>query len=305
MTTQTGAAPEANGIAPEDMEILNGQLEGVQESEKEATDQRVARMLDDERKAGRGLEEWEQDGGEAGDEGEEETGAKTEQQKPKTDESDSQRRRRQRRENATRQREAFMEAQRTIGRLEERLKAVEAKNPDPDRYGDDSATYIADRAGYAAQYVAVSDQIEQARATAKQHEDAVQAAQNQEIQDYFAEGNKRFPDFEKTLRSEDLPFTPAMMEALLDDDMHDVAYELAKQPGEVARIAALPNPVLQVKEILRAQAALKAKAAERVQTKAPPPIKPIRAAGAPTTKSPSDMSMAEYAEWRSKQMARR
>lgn len=296
---------DLSGVSAEDADILNHQLNGV-ESEKEAADVRVSRMLKEEADAGRGKEQFELD-----DEDEGEQVAKTGDEptdedkaaKAKADESDSQRRRRLRREASDRTRSEYAKAQQEIGRLKERLKQVETKYPDPDAYGDDTATYIADRAGYAAQYVNTNDQLEQVEAKAKSVETEMRRIEQQAMQDYFADGNRKYPDFERTLKADHLPFTPAMTEVLLEDGMHDIAYELAKQPEEVARIAALQSPILQVKEILRVQAALQAKAAERVTTKAPPPIKPIRAAGAPATKSPSDMTMAEYSEFRKNQMA--
>jgi hypothetical protein len=296
---------DLSGVSADDAEILNHQLNGV-ESEKEAADVRVSRMLKEEADAGRGKEQFELD-----DEDEGEQVAKTADEptdedkaaKAKAEETDSQRRRRLRREASDRTRSESAKAQQEIGRLKERLKQVETKNPDPEAYGDDTATYIADRAGYAAQHVNTTDQLEQVEARAKSTQAEMQRLEQQAMQDYFADGNRRFPDFERTLKADHLPFTPAMTEALMDDGMHDIAYELAKQPEEVARIAALPSPILQVKEILRVQAALQAKAADRVTTKAPPPIKPIRAAGAPATKSPSDMTMAEYSEYRKNQLS--
>lgn len=298
----TAPQVDVSGVPEEDREILNHQLNGV-ESEKEAADVLVARMLKEEADAGRGKEDYEtddDDGAEAKAGDTEETEA--EKAKARADEETrSQRRARLRRESMQRAQSDRDRLQREVGRLQERLKAVETRNPDPDAYGDDTATYVADRAGYAAQYVTVQDQLEQVQAQSKQSEAEISRQHAEAMQDYFSEGNRKYPDFERVIKSDSLAFTPAMVEALTEDGMHDIAYELAKQPDEVARIAALPSPILQVKEILRVQASLQAKAAERVTTKAPPPIKPIRAAGAPAKKSPSDMTMAEYSEWRKSQ----
>lgn len=302
----TAPQVDVSGVPDEDREILNHQLNGV-ESEKEAADVLVARMLKEEAEAGRGKEDYQTDDDEGGDGAEAkaaEPDEETEAEKAKArqeEESRSQRRARLRRETIQRAQADRDRLQREVGRLQERLKAVETRSPDPDAYGDDTATYVADRAGYAAQYVTAQDQLEQVQAQAKQSEAEISRQHAEAMSDYFAEGNRKYPDFERVIKSDTLAFTPAMVEALTDDGMHDIAYELAKQPEEVARIAALPTPILQVKEILRVQASLQAKAAERVTTKAPPPIKPIRAAGAPAKKSPSDMTMAEYSEWRKSQ----
>jgi chromosome segregation ATPase len=299
------ATQAPDSIVAEDREIIEHQLNGV-ESEKEAADVLVSRMLKEEADAGRGREQHESDDDDGGAEAEAGTPKETEADKIKAkqdEESRSQRRARLRRETIQRAQAERDKLQREVGRLQERLKTVEKRNPDRDAYGDDEATYVGDRAGFAAQYVATADQLEEVQQRVKAADEEVSRHQAQVVSDYFEEGNRKYPDFERTLRSDNLPFTPAMMEALLDEGMHDVAYELAKQPEEVARIAMLPNPVLQVKEILRVQARLESSAAERATTKAPPPIKPIRAAGAAPAKSPSEMTMEEYANYRKKQMA--
>lgn len=299
-----GIAPQADlsGVSAEDADILNHQLNGV-ESEKEAADVLVSRMLKEETDAGRGREDYQTDDDDmvakSGDELDDAAAADKVKARQE-EETRSQKRARLRRETITRAQAERDAAQREIGRLKERLKHVETRNPDPDAYGDDQANYIADRAGYAAQYINTQDQLEQVEARAKATDTAIAQQHAEAMNDYFSEGNRKYPDFEKTIKADGLSFTSTMVEALTEDGMHDIAYELAKQPEEVARIAALP-PIAQVKEILRMQASSQSKAAERTTTKAPPPIKPIRAAGAPATKSPADMSMDEYAKWRRSQ----
>ena len=296
---------DLSNVQEADRDILNHQLNGV-ESEKEAADVLVAKMLKEEAEAGRGREDYEgEDEPAAKADGEAEPSEEDKAKAKAEEESRSQRRARLRRESMQRAQADRDRLQREVGRLQERLKAVEAKNPDPDAYGEDSASFIADRAGYAARHVATADQLEDVQTQAKAAEAEIARARAEEVQDYFNEGNRKYPDFERVLKSDNLAFTQTMADALMEEGMHDIAYELAKQPEEVARIAALPSPIAQVKEILRVQASLQSKAAERVTTKAPPPIKPVRAAGAPATKSPSEMSMTEYSEYRKKQMAPR
>ena len=295
------------GIATEDQEILEGQLNGI-ESEREAADVLVQRMLKEEAEAGRGGEQNAEEGDVDPPTVDDDAAAAAEADKVKAkqvEESESQRRRRLRRESENRTRADRDRLQQELGKLKERLRQVEAKNPDRDAYGDDQESYIGDRAGYAAQHVAVAQQVEETDQRAKELDTELSRHAEQAQSEYFSEGNRKYPDFEKTIKSDNLAFTPAMAEALMEDGMHDIAYELAKQPHEVARIAALQSPILQVKEILKAQAALEAKASDRVTTKAPPPIKPIRAAGAPQAKSPSEMNFAEYEAFRKKQMAAR
>ena len=302
--SQANQLTDVSVVPEEDREILNHQLNGV-ESEKEAADVLVSKMLDEERAAGRGKEAHEgEEGTEVVDPAEEEADKVKAKQ---IDESESQRRRRLRRESENRTRAERDRLNQEVGRLKERLKQVEEKNPERnrDQYADNQEAYIGDRAGYAAQHVATVQSIEEAERAAEEADERLSSHQQEAITEYFAEGNKKYPDFERTVKAEGLAITNAMAEVFLDEGMQDIAYELAKQPHELARIAAIPSPIMQVKEILKAQAALEAKASERVTTKAPPPIKPIRAAGAPQAKSLSEMSFAEYEAYRKKQMATR
>jgi cell pole-organizing protein PopZ len=95
-----------------------------------------------------------------------------------------------------------------------------------------------------------------------------------------------------------LPINEAMAEFIAESDLGpDVAYHLGKNPGVAARIHAL-SPVkaaLALEEIAREIAAKP----QPKPSNAPAPIKPIGAASA-STKSPADMTDAEYAKWRKK-----
>lgn len=293
------------GIAPEDKEIIEHQLNGV-ESEKEAADIRIAAMLADEMKAGRGKEDH--DTGEDDDADSDDVDAKAvaddaAKKTAEAEESDSQRRRRLRREaeNRTRQQNQRLTAENA--RLREKLRNVDARTPDPAAYGNNTADYVADRAAHSAQKALIESEIERTEAAVDEveSESAEQSAQSYE--DYMSDGVRRHADFREVVTNPKLHITPAMVEAFRDEGAQDIAYELAKNPAEMNRIASLPTPIEQVKAIWKAQAALEAKAAQSRTSNAPPPIKPLKGSGAAPAKSPSEMGMAEYAEYRRKQMA--
>lgn len=307
---------DLSGVSAEDADILNHQLNGV-ESEKEAADVRVSRMLKEEADAGRGKEQFELDDEDEGeqvaktDDEDGEQVAKTADEPSEADklkarqeeETRSQKRARLRRETIQRAQSDRDRLQREVGRLQERLKAVEARNPDPDAYGDDTPTYVADRAGYAASHIATADQLEDVKAQANAADATIAQQKAESVADYFAEGNRKYPDFQKTIVDNAGLFTADMADSLIELDMFDVAYELAKRPEEAARIAALGSPALRTKEMIQMQASLQSKAADRTITRAPPPIKPIRAAGAPATKRLEELPNAEYFALRKQQMA--
>jgi hypothetical protein len=292
-----------------DEAIFDNMLNGV-ESQKEATDVRVAQMLKEEAAEGRGVEPFVHEAEKSAEEAEKaeakqaedaaKAKAETEQQKP--EESDSQRRRRLRREAENRTRSDLSRTKEEVIRLRERVRMLQERAPDKQAYGDDVDTYVADRAAASAQYANVSEQLERSEAAERAAEEKLQAESAQSYNEYIAEGKKKYSDFDKVIQSDALIVTPAMTETLLDDGMQEVAYELAKNPLEMNAIAALPTPIEQVRAILKKQAALEARAAEATQSKAPPPIKTVKGASASTAKHPSQMTMAEYENFRKQQL---
>lgn len=285
-------------VNADDADILDYMTTGV-EGEREAADVAVHRMLAEETAKGRGGDAIE---GLAIKDGEPETLEKDVPEKPgvqEPEESDSQRRRRLRRESEQRVRDESNRLRTENARLRERLRNVQARAPEPQHY-DDQATYVADKAAHAAQTGLLEQALEESNERAGDYEQQAASLQQQAVSDYMSEGGRKYADFADTVQNPSLKITPAMAEALIDDGMHDTLYVLAKNPTELARIAALPTPLEQVKAIWKTQAALQARAADAKISKAPAPIRAVKGGGAVTAKNPSEMTYSEYVAWRTK-----
>lgn len=112
------------------------------------------------------------------------------------------------------------------------------------------------------------------------------------------------PDFDAVLQSAAVNVSQAVMETILEsDDGPAVAYHLAKHPTELYRLNAMSERQ-QVLELGRISARLSAKVPERKVTQAPPPAPAVKATGT-GSKSVSDMTDKEYAEFRKRQDAQR
>lgn len=132
--------------------------------------------------------------------------------------------------------------------------------------------FIEARAAYRAEKAvetklrAIEEQRAQQAAQAKQVE-----AQRQ-WQTRMAEAAEKIPDFVDVLGQSTAPSTPTMMQAIIESDVGpQVAYYLAQNPAEAARIASL-SPASQAREIgkLEDRVTKPAKASS-----APEPIKPV------------------------------
>lgn len=112
------------------------------------------------------------------------------------------------------------------------------------------------------------------------------------------------PDFDAVLQSAAVGVSDAVMETILEsDDGPSLAYHLAKNPTELYRLNAMTERQ-QVLELGRISARLSAKVPERKVTQAPPPAPAVKATGT-GSKSVSDMTDKEYAEFRRRQDAQR
>lgn len=99
------------------------------------------------------------------------------------------------------------------------------------------------------------------------------------------------PDFDEVVYSDDFHCTPAMMEAIVQDDNGaKIAYHLATNPAEAEKIAAM-TPVRQIAAIGRLSD--KIVSAPPV-SKAPPPIKPLGNQAPTLPANPAEESEAEY-----------
>ena len=121
--------------------------------------------------------------------------------------------------------------------------------------------------------------------------------------DRKAAAAEKYADFEEVLGDSDAPMTIDMRQAIIESDMGaDIAYWLAKNPTRAKEIAGM-SPVRQIAAIGRVEAELSVPK-PKVTTQAPPPITPA-GSKAKAERDPSQMTDAEFAAWRKRQIAQR
>lgn len=183
------------------------------------------------------------------------------------------------------------------------------KLPTLEEHGYDEGKYQAALLKYAADTARA--EVQRELAAARQQE-----AQQRRIgtfaerQAAFAKSNPDYADL--VLRDMTLPISDAMRDVIMDSDAGpEVAYYLARNRETAESIARLP-PHLAARELGRIEAKLEAakEAARRKPvppvTQAPPPPPVIEATEAPPPeKNWSNMSDAEFAKWRRRQIAQR
>lgn len=142
-------------------------------------------------------------------------------------------------------------------------------------------------------------QFEQAENQRKANEQ--QKAQLDTFQERLSEARSRYTDFDEVVGAQ-IPISQAMQQTILESDKGaDLAYWLGSNPEESARIAKL-SPFAAAKELGKIEARFEAKPEPKKQapvSKAPPPITPLASQSpAGSTKSPDEMTLAEYEAWR-------
>lgn len=194
------------------------------------------------------------------------------------------------------------------GRQEQPKAQPVAENGEPKRENFDSyEAFIEARAEWRA-----DRKVEEKLAKNREQEAQTRTAEEQrKIEQQFRERAKetakKFEDFDEVMESSDAPMTKAMAEAILHSDVGaEVAYHLAKNPGEAERIAALPA-ARQAAEIGRLEAKLSAPAVPTPKpSKAPAPIKPVGGKEVAGDDMPDPANTKAWIDWRNRQlMARR
>lgn len=141
----------------------------------------------------------------------------------------------------------------------------------------------------------ISNLVEQRLAAAREQES--QKRIQAEFQRRAAEVRAANPDFDDVLVAADAPVSPALQQALLTSEHGPaIMYQLAKNPGELARLNALP-PFDAAREIGRLEAKASATPAPAKPTKSAtrPPVPPTNVAGSPSsTRNLDDLPLAEY-----------
>jgi hypothetical protein len=123
-----------------------------------------------------------------------------------------------------------------------------------------------------------------------EHKQAMDASWNEAVAEVMA----KIPDWHQVVSSDRGPTTPVMLEQIKESDNGpEIAYYLAKHPGEAARIAGLSVPA-QIREVGKLGARLENGLPTRPS--APAPIKPVTAAAIQPKADP----VTDYRAWEEK-----
>jgi len=189
---------------------------------------------------------------------------------------------------------------------------VEAKSqegkPNPDNF-DTHAEYVEALADWKIEQ---REKTRQAEAERKQLETEHQAKLKSHF-DRVKSFAEKMADFEEVIEAADDVVVSATLEELIVSSDHgpELLYELAKNKDEFIRINKL-SPVACARELGRFEAKLTSKSSAEEKkpepnkiTKAPKPIEPVGGGKSTVSKSPEDMSFAEYERYRRDQMKRK
>lgn len=204
--------------------------------------------------------------------------------------------------------EAFRERDRLKWELEQASKAkpaqVAPEIPTLESSGFDDSKYQQ----ALIEYSKATAKAEVERILKEREQQQQVTAKQTEFEKRQAEFIKSKPDYaEKVLENDDLHISHQMASVIRRSDMGpQVAYYLAEHADTAVALAQLQDPVDVAREIGRIEARLEAqKVALAVVSKAPPPAAKIDATEPAIEKDPSQMSDAEFAKWRKRQIAQR
>ena len=179
--------------------------------------------------------------------------------------------------------------------------------PTLEKYNWDEGKFNAAVAEHAARIAREQTQAEFAAERKRQQEETA----NKSWKSKESEFVKSKPDYEtKVLRHPDdggPVISSNMADAIRSSDMGPaIAYYLAENRDRSAAIAEL-SPIAQIREIGRIEAKLEAAKAppKPPVSQAPAPAPTVTATEAVVEKDPSNMSDAEFAKWRRRQIAQR
>jgi len=193
---------------------------------------------------------------------------------------------------------------RELREAQQRLQAIEqgaakpskaVDTPRPEEF-DDREDYLVARAKHELRQ-------EQAQTERKSNEDKAQAELRELVTSF--EGHlddiaDEFEDFDEVIQhasSQDVRITDEMAQAMMEagESGARIMYQLGKDPDEALRISKL-SPLGQARAIGRLEAKLSQPASKpaKRQSKAPPPVAPIKGSGDTVTKDASRMTPDEY-----------
>ena len=185
------------------------------------------------------------------------------------------------------------EAREKIARLR---KAAEGETEPKETDFEDLTEYAIAKAAWKLSSKAAAREESEAAERAKAAEDRQTAARREAWLETVAASRDKYQDFEAVVNNPNVQIARHVADLIVESDLGpDLAYSIASNPAEAARISAL-EPLAAAREIGRLEATL-SRAAPPRQSKAPPPIKPVNAGGS-AARDPSEMTATEYRAWR-------
>jgi hypothetical protein len=189
----------------------------------------------------------------------------------------------------------------------EPTKPIKSAYTDPDEYDNARDSYAVELGKWTARKetkAILSDRETKER-------EATAATQVRATYEAYAarvdKAKEKYPDYAQVAESPDVAISIPMAHAIIQSDVGtDIAYHLGKNPEEAKRIASLSVP-LQLVELGKIAVKLETPSpapAPKPVSAAPAPVKPIKQAG-DAAKTPEEMTMEEYAEFRKPQLKMR
>jgi hypothetical protein len=157
-----------------------------------------------------------------------------------------------------------------------------------------------------AQWEERQQQVDQQRAQQAQQFYAQQqriAQENAVLEQKMAGGAKKYADFMQVVTSQDIGSvrnTPLFSLILEADNAADIAYALAKNPGEIDRLLSLGHPAAMARAIFQLDRQFSGNA---VTTAPPPP--PSRNGSTVTSGAPDPKNTEAWMKWREGELAKK
>lgn len=160
--------------------------------------------------------------------------------------------------------------QREMRQMQEQIMQMQGRmgQPNPGQYSDDNTTSYPspgqpnppsgseeERIHKAVRYALGAKEHEEKQAKDAERQAHVQK-QYARLHDEFDKASDKYDDFDDVVRGHDVPFSPALRDALLlVDNPAEVAYKLGKNRAELSRISQL-HPLDQAREVNKLSFAL-------------------------------------------------
>jgi hypothetical protein len=206
-------------------------------------------------------------------------------------------------------REQAMAAEAEAAAKEERLRRIreahlsevapqEKDYPDPIEHAAALAVWKMTRNSRTAEQQAAEQEAHEAKTRLDTIRQQERAALQVQWQSQMTEARSRYADFDDVvIRNTTVPVPQHVADLIVASDKGaDLAYHICSRPELAADLAALPV-IEAARQIGRIEAALSNPTKPRTETRAPPPINPVRSGAAPRVPDP-DKDFDAWLSWR-------